>query len=1590
MAIKDFFDKIAKKIKTAIIVHKSKSQTKKTDFADLADTIGAEFVTPERNTGVIESGVESREYDAAGSTSHVKSNELSGIYFTDVISRTLSEAMQEQYKNEYRAKYVYIPEDAMKAIIAELPSEEVEELKTAGIIDENNKMTVENYRKWQMDVIANREASLEGNSPEKVFAQVQKTVNEHIETSRTRGTKSVKDVFTDKEDSLGIASLCGGKGILSKYLQNTDIPVMVLAVSAIMSVTDKNGNPVPLKIVKNDGKIFVPKDSYMKVREALGDDPLVNFLDEFAGYEIVEGKVQRKNTVSFMGSGLARGQIRGFVGAIVNKDKDAFLVSPETFVTRRDLRNEAIRINSKCNSWVKQVMADYKESESETLFDSEALNSAAIEFAEGVTNNGAQNPFLTRRKEKVLQIVVTNQSAKLQEDVKGIINKYTEEFKPEGDKKVKFTVPKTVDIKSVYASDFSVLAQNILLIDDVQSQLTLDLDSISDMTIDTPERVDRVLGNLKITREQVETLAKKYGVKDLDKLSNKQFVELAIKLRSKEKVAKVIDFNTSILDLVTLKEDLRVCEHVLGQFKFNNLQAADDAYKAAVEAVKQQQEAVRKEIKDKQLAPAQAELTRLAAERRTLKNDNITLGTKLIELQERRQSVLSQHVKTVQPKIQAQFESVVARILEAEKRNAENRVPNIADKNIKGLINNAIQAILTEDIYDANGKIDYFKLADVVSEHIGNVANSVHRIALGTKDETVTVDEGIIANYTDGFIDNVSPDLNGAVLNVGAEIAPIDSEIKSISTQIDDNNKKIDELDTLITAQKETIEKIETEIKNVPDIPKDTRDLIIAEKTQRKKIAEVKITEAETMITSILGIVKTHEEAMTDLTSGEYSIFEVKEGQLVLKDDEALKALVGDEAYTQYKTIIEEYGTDSKKLAELMSGKVNKIVEIAKKDFDIVIELDKDGNPVFDTESGKIKAMHIDNPYRVKADIDPRVVQLYEHQSKIDRYTQIKNETDPTKRAELIKVLSPAEQREFNFHSANLDSYIDSQIESELQSSDRVRMQYSEMEEAEKVKFQQDYARVKHYETGDYIPANADESEVAITIEPELAEINDSLSIISEKQRKKEAKETTIADAATVATDAATDASATATATDATAAVDTATASTVDTTADATATADTTADASDAVPEATPPKVPPVERATEPAYTDEDVIRFVESINIRGAVARLDDPESDATTRTDTLIKLGLPAEKIDEEGKPIEADPVVVEFLDKLSTSLETADKDLSDLKPKLPTDPAAKAVFLDKAVEYAKTGLDSKMPDEEIRKILDKALDSVLSPAPEVEDEADASAASAEIGEFDASDKVNKVEIKQPEFTDKGIEYAIKKAGKLLKNVKSDLAKAKAGLAAKKNMAEEAILRQAYAKVLTEALLAEHGITSLPTPLPSDMEYERAVTESTGSPAMPTNSVQDTYIVIKYLKVMAERGKYDPEMGAIVVTDSSGKKGSAEDVLYEAINVCSNPDKEKKATRRQRIIHKHLHEIATRKAMQNGADILRNYLKSQNIDITQENVDSLMAGTLMKDDKKVELPAEVKTHAQAEAKKVKENPTSTLNTTPELTSGM
>ncbi len=302
----------------------------------------------------------------------------------------------------------------------------------------------------------------------------------------------------------------------------------------------------------------------------------------------------------------------------------------------------------------------------------------------------------------------------------------------------------------------------------------------------------------------------------------------------------------------------------------------------------------------------------------------------------------------------------------------------------------------------------------------------------------------------------------------------------------------------------------------------------------------------------------------------------------------------------------------------------------------------------------------------------------------------------------------------------------------------------------------------------------------------------------------------------------------------------------------------------------------------------------------------------------------------------------VAGDFSEKVSQYVDQADAisfdarmKLFDVKDKIPTDGKEKKDFLMDATAYSMSG--SRITDEadysrefgetyirlesehvDLPEFKDPRLDADIIPPAKPADEI--------------------------KYTKNGVEKALKATNKSLKSIKERINESKAALAAYKAVRKQkALARQAYAKILLKKLDLEGELP----PMDPTMQAEYAA--YCAGKEEPTKPAFDTYAVRQYLKYIAE-ATYNEETGQLEVT-IDGKVQQIEVFVEEVVATCGEPVKRPTASTRSRILHNHLHTIGTRTAMQVGADKIIQLLTDNGFEVTENNINLLFAGRLIKE---------------------------------------
>lgn len=1126
MALKDLFDRIKNKVKNAAVVRKAKAQVNKHDLGTTADIYADEFVTPKRtDTGVPQTQITEPDYVRAESTEFVRKNGLSGIYFSDALTHDLKTTLEDEYKNSHLAKFVYVPASTFPADFSE---EEIQELSETYEIerDSNNRprMLVSTFRQWQVDILRNNEQAATENK--ELLTPFYDAAKGFAKTARNNDQAEPYSEFVlDSLDDYHIAETYGGEkgSLLNSYSKYANIPVSVLALHAVLSTKaqyksgERKGDFATLEFTKSEPK-KVTKPSYKRIREALGEDPLVGFLDELCGYTIgADGKpVELTTETGEARQGLFEHMLP-LASSVQSKVNREFKLDIEHIVTKRDVRVATTKLDSDCDRFVRETKVGSSDV-------SARLSESATEFAQTVINgsentSGTMNRFITRRERSLLRTAFRNVGEEIEKQTtqttipkyKGIYEKlngeidfsaYSEDEKRfiNSKKYPKFKQPKDVDVELTYASEFGVIKNNALLINNIELNLAPQIDVIDRYPMETEEAIREYASTYGINLDEkaLQDLAKKYDVK-LPAQIDKEYLKLAVKLQTKQQVDGIKDFNESVVQLVDLKEDLRVCEQVIGQFKFNNLGIVADVYAIAKEKVKVQQEALRQQMRTEQLEPAKAALERLENERIALLQQKRELRNTQKTNKKELETLTSTHQTKVIEAVGEQFKEDVSAYIVSTSQNGKRRAFNVKSKEFGKIVERALSKLDPSVVLNENGEINFETIESVLGREFLSIATANYNFASGTKNEKLS--EARVKPFVDLCLKNVRELLESdkTILSTKRELQLKIKAIENVDNALKENETEIEQKEEQISAQEQRIDSIETEIKNIESIP--TKALIEAQKRERENLARVKVKEFEQVIKTINEVKGIHQETEQELiTKGVL----VRNDQGVLqfninKETSALLKSESPEILAAFTSGFEKYNSDSERLTTSWNDKLERIVEMAKDDFDLVIVLDEQGQPKFDA-SGNMQYRHIDNPTRVKGDLSDDVIELYESQKTINACREI---IELTGRGEdisgIIENLPEDVRENLPEDEQARTEFLNETIQSELQQTEPIRAQYAAMTDEQKQEFQQGYARYDHYVSENYIDAD----KVDETLNPELARVD---SLLSERAKQPEAQ----------------------------------------------------------------------------------------------------------------------------------------------------------------------------------------------------------------------------------------------------------------------------------------------------------------------------------------------------------------------------------------------------------------------------------------------------------------------------------------------------
>ena len=278
----------------------------------------------------------------------------------------------------------------------------------------------------------------------------------------------------------------------------------------------------------------------------------------------------------------------------------------------------------------------------------------------------------------------------------------------------------------------------------------------------------------------------------------------------------------------------------------------------------------------------------------------------------------------------------------------------------------------------------------------------------------------------------------------------------------------------------------------------------------------------------------------------------------------------------------------------------------------------------------------------------------------------------------------------------------------------------------------------------------------------------------------------------------------------------------------------------------------------------------------------------------------------------------------------------ELFKIKDKLPKEDAARTAFIEDAVAFSvedETFVDDTekaAAEDRLRTRFGHDLDGIET-----------------LKDPTLADMAKPAKEKSPKYTEKACDDAIKAAGKRIKKLKESIAETSAKIKAQAiKQKQDSLLRAGYAKYLAEKL----GYTA-------GMDFSGLTTlEEDGADA--GELAVDEKIVLKFLSGLG-KAHYDEASGKLYTITASGNKYFIEDEIY---SMAAN---DAGTNRRQKVLHKHLHTIATREVMQKGADLIGQVLTENGCEINERNIELLLSNNLkiVKDgvETVVEIPREL-----------------------------
>ena len=1009
------FQFLKNKIKSFNVSQEQKSiirESKKT--YDTKSAISTQTRTEKLATNIEETLIDGRgvvsesDYNTAGSTDFVTLNDLWTLYFVDREKFALKDIIRNAYIARKLEDFAFIPERVVN----------IEEIDPADL--EEGRMLVSKYKEIQKGVIAGKLESSERNKQriENFYSAIKEFVKIEMEKGNPNA-QSFLDFATDLNDDFQIANNYGGP-VLEEYSKFANIPIPVLAIHAILQ-----GGPIKLNV---DGS--VNRTDFRRIYKSLNSDKkLQSFVCELCGYSVTSKEDGKGGFDIKPMNGLFQ-PFLPMVVAVMDKVQSDF--SMENIFTNADYRRELHELDEKCDAYTEEAI----KSGGLNSNISPKISDSADAFIEEIMENGkfAQlNSFVNRRQAQALNLSIRYFAEKMEKEIgediirtyENIYNGLTAETSTiiEGiglteEQRNLLTIksaqfrPKNVDMLREYSSDFAIIANNAVLVHALQDGITHKV--IAAIAGKSEEEQEEIRQNV-IKQEQ-------------------------------EKIAKIIEFNKEVIELVRHKENLRVWQYTIGQIKYLGLSNAEKIFSAK-----------RKEI----LETRKEDLKNL---KKNLNNNERDLKTTLSDKQEN----LTKRAETVQQIYAERFEQDVNSYLKTvSTTNGGNGIPK---KEIDRQIEKAKAEIMKTASQRENGELTVEEIEKIYKLQFARIIKGDNRFRNKGRSQTeLAAGDRNIDTAVSAFADVTFGELHAAVGLDGAEAT--DERVKKINEEVSGLDEEIKRLQGEINKDNAAIEAFESET---------NRQLVEEEKKLNLATAKIRALDLIGYYKAIYERVVALQKEKSSEQGGEDIVPEAIHEFDDRKSVEAVNSFVA----SRKEYIEERDATISDNIRRLDEIKV-----IAFRDFDLVFEQDEKG-------VGSFKP--IDNPTRVNGDIDRSALTFYEAQRQANIYLQLLNVTTDEQKKNLIEQL-PEEVREDALDTKFVQDRI-SKLNDEL---NVIRKNYAELTPKQQKKYRVDVARVKHYMEKVYLNPEKDYDE---QVSEDLEEIEKNLE--TSYEIKEEASET--------------------------------------------------------------------------------------------------------------------------------------------------------------------------------------------------------------------------------------------------------------------------------------------------------------------------------------------------------------------------------------------------------------------------------------------------------------------------------------------------